>query len=115
MPPKRKITLTDSQKYEFSVYARDNKRTRGEYVNWIEKKWGVRVDESTITRILQNKDMRLASEVINPQAKRHKPVNFPEFELALRKFVLNFQHRTILSDAMLIEKAKLLANGLGIP
>jgi hypothetical protein len=29
--------------------------------------------------------------------------------------VLNYQHLTILSDAILIEKAKLLANGLGIP
>ena len=28
---------------------------------------------------------------------------------------MTYQHRAILSDAILIEKAKLLANGLGIP
>ena len=28
--------------------------------------------------------------------------------------MLTYQHQTILSDALLIEKAKLLANGLGI-
>ena len=56
MPPKSKITLTDAQKYELCVYARDHKlKSRSEYVNWIEQKWGVRVDESTISRILQKK------------------------------------------------------------
>ena len=38
----------------------------------------------------------------------------PELELALKEFVLNYQHQTVLSDAILIEKAKLIANGLGV-
>jgi len=33
----------------------------------------------------------------------------------LKEFVLNYQHQTILSDAILIEKAKMIAEGLGIP
>jgi len=49
MLPKKKVTLTDSQKYELCLYANNNKRTRSQYVNWIEQKWGLRVDESTIT------------------------------------------------------------------
>ncbi|CAG8735374.1 16801_t:CDS:2, partial [Rhizophagus irregularis] len=60
-------------------------------------------------------EKRLITEVIYPEQKRHKPVTFPELELALKEFVLNYQHRTILSDAILVEKAKLLANGLGVP
>ncbi|CAG8689980.1 12760_t:CDS:1, partial [Racocetra fulgida] len=60
--PKR-TTLTDTQKFEFCVYARDNKKTRPEYVKWIEEKWGVKVNESTITRILQTKDQRLSNEI----------------------------------------------------
>jgi len=55
MPPKKE-TLTDAQKREFCLYARDNKRTRIQYVDWIEEKWGVRFNESTITRILQSSD-----------------------------------------------------------
>jgi len=55
MPPKTKITLSDAQKYELCLYARDNDKTRIEYINWVENKWGVRVNESTITRILQKK------------------------------------------------------------
>ncbi len=49
MPLKKKITLTDSQKYELCLYANNNKRTHSQYVNWIEQKWGLRADESTIT------------------------------------------------------------------
>ena len=113
--PKKKVTLTDNQKYDFCLYARDNKLTRSRYVTWIEQKWGVRVDESTITRILQTKDRRLTTEVINPEAKRHKTVAVPELEFALKEFVLTYQHKTILSDALLIEKAKSLADELEVP
>ena len=42
-------------------------------------------------------------------------VTFPKLELALKEFILNYQHQTTLSDTILIEKAKLLANGLEIP
>ncbi|GES82028.1 CENP-B homolog protein 2-like [Rhizophagus clarus] len=37
-----------------------------------------------------------------------------ELELALKEFVLRYQHQIILSDAILIEKAKLLASELEI-
>ena len=64
---------------------------------------------------MQSTDKRLASEVINPKAKRHKAVVIPELEMALKEFVLTYQHRAILSDALLIEKAKLLADELEVP
>ena len=113
--PKQKVTLTDNQKFELCLYANNNKKTRAQYVDWVEQKWGVRVNETTITRILQTKEKRLTTEIIHPEQKRHKPVIFLELELALKEFVLSYQHQTILSDAILIEKAKLLANGLEIP
>ncbi|CAG8662203.1 3145_t:CDS:1, partial [Paraglomus brasilianum] len=79
MPPKSKTTLTDSQKYELCrLYARDNKKSRTEYVNWIENKWQV---ESTITRILQRSNQLLfEEEIIAPNAKRHRSVTYPELE-----------------------------------
>ena len=64
---------------------------------------------------MQTKDKRLTTEVIKPDTKRHKSVIVPELELALKEFVLTYQHRTILSDALLIEKAKLLADELQVP
>ncbi|CAB5332560.1 unnamed protein product [Rhizophagus irregularis] len=111
----KRTTLTEIQKREICTYARDNKRTRAQYVDWIEEKWHVRVNESTITRILQTTERRLGSETISPNTKRHKPVTYPELKLALKEFVLDYQHRTVLSDALLIEKAKMIADGLDIP
>ncbi|CAB5384860.1 unnamed protein product [Rhizophagus irregularis] len=111
----KRTTLTEIQKREICTYARNNKRTRAQYVDWIEEKWHVRVNESTITRILQTTERRLGSETISPNTKRHKPVTYPELELALKEFVLDYQHRTVLSDALLIEKAKMIADGLDIP
>ncbi len=64
---------------------------------------------------MQTKDKRLTTEVIKSDAKCHKGVIVPELELALKEFVLTYQHRTILSDALLIEKAKLLADELQVP
>ena len=111
----KRTTLTEIQKRELCVYARDNKRTRAQYVDWIKEKWHVKVNESTITRILQTSEKRLGSEIISPNTKRKKAVTYPELELALKEFVLNYQHRTVLSDAILTEKAKMIADGLGIP
>ncbi|GBB83354.1 hypothetical protein RclHR1_10090001, partial [Rhizophagus clarus] len=54
------------------------------------------------------------SEVTNPEAKQHKAVAILELKLALKEFVLTYQHRVILSDALLIEKAKLLAEELEV-
>lgn len=73
------------------------------------------MNESTITRILQKNDEILNTEISNPEAKRHKSVTFPELELALKEFILIYQSKTILSDALIIEKAKQLADRLGIP
>ena len=116
MPPKSKTTLSDSQRRELCLYARNqSKMTRKEYVDWIEKQWAVRVDESTVTRILQKSEDILNTEVIRPNAKRHKSVTVPELELALREFILTYQDKAILSEAILIEKAKLLAVGLEVP
>ena len=44
---KKKIALSDFQKYELCLYARENKKSRTQYIDWIEQKWGVRVDRST--------------------------------------------------------------------
>jgi hypothetical protein len=107
-----KSTLTDKQKFELCQYARDNRQTLKEYVNWVKVNWNVTIHESTISRILKSSDKRLNEDVTSPDTKRHKPVKFPELELALREFVLTYQHRTILNDAIIIEKAKLFANSL---
>ncbi|CAG8508774.1 9583_t:CDS:2 [Dentiscutata erythropus] len=95
MSSKLKTTLSNAQKREFCLYAYENKMTRTKYIDWIEQK--------------------LTSEIINPDKKRNRSVTVPELELALKEFVLTYQHKTVLSDLMLIEKAKLLVSRLGVP
>ncbi|CAG8809710.1 12981_t:CDS:1, partial [Dentiscutata erythropus] len=58
---------------------------------------------------------RISSQIINSNAKHYRAVIYPELDQALKEFVLIYQNKMILSDAILVEKAKLLANGLGIP
>ncbi|CAG8753619.1 20557_t:CDS:2, partial [Cetraspora pellucida] len=73
----------------------------------------VKINESIVTQILQTKDQQLSNKIVNPNAKRHMTVTVPELELVLKEFILIYQYYTILSDAMMIEKAKLLADELG--
>ena len=107
----KRTTLTDSQKRSLCNYACTNKKTRTEYVNWVEEQWGLRVNESTISQILKTGEKRLIAEPVSPD----KHVLYPALELLLKEFVLNYQHCTVLSDAILIEKARKLAGELEIP
>jgi Fission yeast centromere protein N-terminal domain len=66
---KNKVTLTDSQKYELCLYANENKKTRSDYIDWVEQKWDIRIDKSTVTRILKTKEKRLSSDQINSTQK----------------------------------------------
>ncbi|CAG8464918.1 10770_t:CDS:2, partial [Dentiscutata heterogama] len=64
MPPKN--TLTDVQKLEFCRFANENKMTR--------KK-------------------QLTAEINNPNKRRNRSVTVPQFELALKEFILTYQHQ----------------------
>ncbi|CAG8586978.1 623_t:CDS:2, partial [Dentiscutata heterogama] len=96
--PKR-TTLTEEQKNELCTYAC----------------WGLRVDESTISRILKTSEEQLGNGISNFKTKHHRAVIYPELDLALKEFVLIYQHRTVLTDALLVKKAKVLADSLEIP
>ena len=80
--------------------------TRKEYVDWIEQKWSDKVNESTIARILQNKEEILNTEVTSPDVKSHKSLTVPQLELTLKEFILIHQNKAILSEVILVEKAK---------
>ncbi|CAB5367928.1 unnamed protein product [Rhizophagus irregularis] len=68
-----------------------------------------------IKRLKPNiKNKRLGTEIANPEAKHHKSVLVPELEFTLKEFVLNYQHKTILSDGVLTKKAKQLADELNV-
>ena len=72
------------------------------------------MDDSTITRILKKSEEILNTELTQLNAKRHKSVTVPELELALKEFIIVYQDTAFFTDAILTEKAKQLADGLGI-
>src|SRR5262249_27347461 len=91
------------------------KMSNGDIVTYIQHQYGLTVSTSTASRINSTRHEKINKDVVNPAAKRHRSTSHPAFELALREFVVNYQHRTVLTDDLLVEKAKLLAEGLGIP
>uniref|UniRef100_U9SGN9 Uncharacterized protein n=1 Tax=Rhizophagus irregularis (strain DAOM 181602 / DAOM 197198 / MUCL 43194) TaxID=747089 RepID=U9SGN9_RHIID len=64
----KRTILTEIQKREICTYARDNKRTCTQYTA----------------------EKRFNSKTISSNTKRHKPVTYPELELALKEFVLDY-------------------------
>jgi hypothetical protein len=119
-PPIKRNTLSSAQKLEVWLHIeaevkRGVKLTNRAIVEYILREYGLTVSESTASRINKAKQETIVVDSVIPNAKRHKPVQYPTFELALKEFVLGFQHKTILSDALLVEKAKQLADNLGVP
>ncbi|CAG8741910.1 31964_t:CDS:1, partial [Racocetra persica] len=74
----------------------------------------VRVDESTIIRILQKSKKILSTDITRPDTKHHKSVIIPELELVLKKFILIYQSKAILNKTILVERTKQLAEGLDV-
>lgn len=109
---KDKTTLTNKQRQDIVTYkSKHPSITNVELVDWVKKEFKLDVHPSTIGRLIKNKD----DIRNNPTTKRQRTVQHPELENALLEWVLQNQERVILSDAILIEKAKTFAQMLEIP
>ncbi|CAG8690448.1 25980_t:CDS:1, partial [Gigaspora rosea] len=109
---KDKTTLTNKQRQDIVTYKNKHSNiTNVELVDWVKKEFKLDVHSSTIGRLIKNKD----DIRNNPTVKRQRTVQYPELENALLEWVLQNQERVILSDAILIEKAKTFAQMLEIP
>ncbi|CAG8707726.1 20099_t:CDS:2 [Dentiscutata erythropus] len=109
---KDKTTLTNKQRQDIITYkSKYPNISNVELVDWVKKEFKLDVHPSTIGRLIKNKE-DIGS---NPAAKRQRTVQHPELENTLLEWVLQNQERVILSDAILIEKAKTFAQMLEIP
>ncbi|CAG8750940.1 18233_t:CDS:2, partial [Racocetra persica] len=52
------------------------------------------------------REEQLNSEIFNSDIKHHRAVIYSELDFMLKEFVLIYQNKMILSDALLVEKAK---------
>lgn len=105
-PKETKTTLTNEQRKAIIAYKDKNPNiSQADIVNWIKQTMGLDVHQSTIIRLLKNKDA--IGE--NPLAKRQRTVQHPDLEDTLYEWILQSQDHIILSDDVIIEKAKNLA------
>ncbi|CAG8452718.1 16651_t:CDS:2 [Gigaspora rosea] len=109
---KDKTTLTNKQRQDIIAHKSKNPNISNvDLAEWVKKEFKLDVHPTTIGRLIKNKD-DIGS---NPSTKRQRTVQHPELENSLLKWVLQNQNRIILSDAIIIEKAKAFAQMLQIP
>ncbi|KAF9197789.1 hypothetical protein BGZ49_001631 [Haplosporangium sp. Z 27] len=117
----KRMTLNDAQKYEICVYMKEEEEKASRPTNkavtaYILSTYNIKVDESTVSRLKQQAEKRLAGgNLSNPNAKRHRQVAFPELERQLGEFVKANKRKVAISDMMLLNKGKELRDILEIP
>ncbi|CAG8785863.1 9880_t:CDS:1, partial [Acaulospora morrowiae] len=98
-----KTTLNDKQRASVITYKDQNPYASNiDLVNWIKATYQLNVHPSTVSRLLKRKE----SIISDSSVKRHRAVQHPNLENALYEWVIQMQTRVILTDAILIQKAK---------
>lgn len=106
-----RTTLNNEQKMAVVKFKDQNPHTsNNDLVDWVKENFDLVVHPSTISRIIKGKD----DIGENPSTKRQRALQCPEIEDALLEWVLRSQDRIILTDAILIEKAKNFAQMLHV-
>ncbi|KAG0057878.1 hypothetical protein BGZ90_005268 [Linnemannia elongata] len=78
-----------------------------EIVQFCKTRFGLTISLSTASRLRSSATERLSTELLNPSAKRHRSVKFPEFEKALIQ--------ELRAEASITQVAKGIAERMGIP
>ncbi|CAG8709973.1 32718_t:CDS:1, partial [Gigaspora margarita] len=107
-----KTTLTNEQRKAIIKHKEKNPQiSQINLVDWVKQTMDFKVHQSTISRLIKNKD-----EIEeNLSTKRQKTVQYPALENILYKWILQYQERIILSNKIIVEKAKTFARLLDIP
>ncbi|CAG8808151.1 14182_t:CDS:2, partial [Cetraspora pellucida] len=108
---KEKTTLNNQQRKDIITYKEKNPNiSHVDLVSWVKKNMGLDIHPSTIGHLIKNKD----NVEDNLSAKRQKTVQYPDLKNALLEWILQNQDQIILSDDIIIEKAKYYAQLLKI-
>ncbi|KAF9569153.1 hypothetical protein EC968_002699 [Mortierella alpina] len=83
-----------------------------EIVQFCKTRFGLTISLSTASRLRSSATERLSTELLNPSAKRHRSVKFPEFEKALVQELKALEQEQIQIQQ---EQERLNANGASIP
>jgi arginine repressor len=110
-PKKTKTALTNEQRKAIIKHKEKHPQiSQTDLVDWIKQTMDLKVHQSTISRLIKNKD-EIGENLL---AKRQKTVQYPVLENTLFEWILQSQERIILADDIIIEKAKNFARLLNI-
>ncbi|RWS31453.1 Pdc2p-like protein [Leptotrombidium deliense] len=103
-------SLTFAQKRELVLRAKSEPRlTQQMLAQWANETFQTNIKRSTVSVILKTFDESKYHETENPSSKRTREVTFPKFDEALRDWALEFGDPTEITDSMIIEKGKEIA------
>lgn len=116
-PKKGHIFLTNEQRQAVCIRAATEKTTQSQLCVWAREAFQLAgpLNQSTISRILADKDKYIAIEGNNLNQKRRTHVEHPELESALSHWLLVSSHTTPRIQGDLIkEKGRVFARLLGV-
>lgn len=87
------------------------KCTQDDLANWASMTFDVTVGRSTVGKIVSDQTVQIPP---NPEQKRRRTSRYPELEMALYEFVLEYQEKTSITDMIILEKAKKLFMDMNI-
>jgi Tc5 transposase DNA-binding domain len=107
-----RTTLTNEQRLAVIRYKEKHPNTsQADIANWVKTTFGLDVHSTTIGRLLKRKgDLERDSST-----KRLRAVQYPDLDNSMHEWVIRYQAHVILTDAILIEKARHFARLLNIP
>jgi len=116
LPKITRTVLTNLQRHELCLKKQNNPAmTQKDLVEWCELTFKVKIDQTTVSRILKRSNEFLDIDKLDkPLQKRARNVKFPELEDALLEWCLRAQGQIPITDQLLIEKAQVFANLLGV-
>ncbi|CAG8788776.1 8205_t:CDS:2 [Gigaspora margarita] len=109
---KNKTTLNNKQRKDIIDFKNKNPNISNiDLAEWVKKEFSLEVHPATIGCLIKNKN----DIGDNLSTKRQRTVQYPDFENTLFEWILQNQNQIIISDTILIEKAKKFAKLLNIP
>lgn len=117
--------LTIKQKAQLIQHDREEPgKTQKELAYWVKDQFGVTVNRSTISKILNRKKNKdeddtethpvITRSLHQPNSKRMSSVRFPEVEKELIKWILDYDGDASLTDDMIITHGKAIAECLQV-
>ncbi|KAK0595401.1 hypothetical protein LWI29_006254 [Acer saccharum] len=103
----KKSTLTDEMRRALCEYKNDHpSSSQKDLQQWVQQNFHLSINQSTISNTLKRSAEYLSNEMKNSNVKRHKSAKYPELEIFLYEWFLQYQEKVNMTGEMIQTKAK---------